>query len=169
MEEILKIAFNSTAVYIFIIISIRIFGKKELTQLTVIDLVFILLISNSVQNAMVGSNSSLLGGMAAAFSLFVVNFVLKYLFYKFPGIGKAFQGEAVLLIYEGELNTKNMVKAKLSLDEINEAIREHGVSSIDQVDLAVLEIDGSISIVSDEYKRRTVKKRKSSKAVTKQQ
>jgi uncharacterized membrane protein YcaP (DUF421 family) len=70
----LIIALKSIAVYAFIVAAIRIFGKKELSQLSVIDLTFILLISNSVQNAMVGSDTSLLGGMAAALGLFVTIF-----------------------------------------------------------------------------------------------
>src|SRR3569832_1280308 len=78
-NPILNIIARSVTVYLFIIIAIRFFGKKELAQLSVIDLVFILLISNSVQNAMVGSNASLPGGLVAAGSLFIVNHMLKVL------------------------------------------------------------------------------------------
>lgn len=82
-ETALIIAAKSILIYIFIILSIRVFGKKELAQLSVVDLVFILLISNSVQNAMVGPDETLLGGMAAALGLFVVNYVFKLLLKKF--------------------------------------------------------------------------------------
>ena len=74
--EYLIIALKAIAVYVFIIAAIRLFGKKELAQLSVIDLVFILLISNAVQNAMVGDDTTLLGGLSAAMGLFVLNFVL---------------------------------------------------------------------------------------------
>ena len=77
----------------FIIVAIRIFGKKELAQLSVIDLVFILLISNSVQNAMVGNNSSLPGGLAAALGLFIANYIFKQLLKAFPKFGKIAQGD----------------------------------------------------------------------------
>jgi uncharacterized membrane protein YcaP (DUF421 family) len=80
----LKIAGSSVTVYLFIIIAIRLFGKKELAQLSIIDLVFILLISNAVQNAMVGSDSSLTGGLVAASALFIINYLFKYLMYRFP-------------------------------------------------------------------------------------
>ena len=73
----IRIIFSSVAVYFFIILAIRLFGKKELAQLSVYDLVFILLISNAVQNAMVGPDSTLTGGLVAAGSLFVVNYILK--------------------------------------------------------------------------------------------
>ena len=75
MEPPVDIVLRSLAVYLFIVIAIRLFGKKELAQLSVIDLVFILLISNSVQNAMVGPDSSLAGGLIAATVLFGANFL----------------------------------------------------------------------------------------------
>ena len=77
--EYLKIAFSTTVVYFFIILALRLFGKKELAQLTTVDLVFILLISNAVQNAMVGPNSTLSGGITAAITLFIWNYLLKML------------------------------------------------------------------------------------------
>ncbi|HVZ58976.1 MAG TPA: DUF421 domain-containing protein, partial [Patescibacteria group bacterium] len=77
--NILEIVIRSVIIYIFIVIGIRLFGKRELSQLSILDLVFILLISNSVQNAMVGPNTSLLGGIVAAASLFVINRLLGYL------------------------------------------------------------------------------------------
>jgi hypothetical protein len=78
------------------ILAIRLFGKKELAQLSVIDLVFILLISNSVQNAMVGPDSTLSGGLIAAGSLFLANFTLKRLFYRSKFFSKMVQGESLL-------------------------------------------------------------------------
>ena len=77
MEFPTEIILRCVAVYLFVLIAIRLFGKKEFSQLTIIDLVFILLISNSVQNAMVGANNSLVGGIVAASSLFVTNYLLK--------------------------------------------------------------------------------------------
>jgi uncharacterized membrane protein YcaP (DUF421 family) len=80
-NPIIEIILRTVFVYLFMIIAIRVFGKKELAQLSVIDLVFILLISNSVQHAMVGPDTSLNGGLIAAGSLFLVNFTLKKLLY----------------------------------------------------------------------------------------
>jgi uncharacterized membrane protein YcaP (DUF421 family) len=102
-SDYLRIIFSSITVYLFIIIAIRLFGKKELAQLSVIDLVFILLISNAVQNAMVGADSSLMGGLIAAGSLFIVNHLFKLLMYKFPRFNQLVEGEAILLVYKGEL------------------------------------------------------------------
>jgi uncharacterized membrane protein YcaP (DUF421 family) len=154
----LKILLSSVSVYLFIILFIRLFGKKELAQLSVIDLVFILLISNSVQNAMVGSDTSLTGGLVAAGSLFIVNYFFKLLLYKFPKFGKIVQGHAILLIYKGKFIESNLTKSKLTHSEVKEAIREHGVMNVGDVDIAVLEIDGNISILSNNFKQNTVKK-----------
>ena len=159
----LKIAFSSLVVYLFILVFIRLFGKKELAQLSVIDLVFILLISNAVQNAMVGSDSTLTGGLVAAATLFIANYLLKMILYKFPKFGKIVQGHAILLIYKGKIIEKNMEKAKISHAEVKEAVREHGVMDVSEVDLAVLEIDGNISILSNNFRHNTVRKRKGKK------
>jgi uncharacterized membrane protein YcaP (DUF421 family) len=161
MQEYLQIIASSAAVYIFIIAAIRLFGKKELAQLTVIDLVFILLISNAVQNAMVGSNSTLAGGLIAAGTLFAINALLKFLFYRFPKLEKLVQGEPVILIYKGKLNPENMRKVSISKDELDEVIREHGVADATEVDMAILEVDGNISILSDNFRNRSTRKRKS--------
>ena len=77
IDLILKIIFSTSIIYVFIVLALRIFGRKELAQLTTVDLVFILLLSNSVQNAMVGSNSTVYGGITAATTLFVLNFIFK--------------------------------------------------------------------------------------------
>jgi uncharacterized membrane protein YcaP (DUF421 family) len=167
LNNYLKIALSCVTIYLFIIVFIRLFGKKELAQLSVTDLVFILLISNAVQNAMVGSDSTLVGGLIAAASLFVVNFLFKFVIYKFPQFGSLVQGSSLLLIYKGELHQKNLAKARITLQELEEAIREHGVMKIVEVDLAVLEVDGNISILSNEFKNKTSKKRKGRSRVMK--
>jgi len=156
-------------VYFSLILALRLFGKKELAQLSVFDLVFILLISNVVQNAMTGPDTSLSGGLTGAVALFVVNYLLKFLEFRFPMFGKAIQGEAVMLIFKGSVNLKNLEKTKISMDELMETIREHGVSSIKDVDLAVFEVDGNISVLSDQFKRETSRRRKAHKMISKSQ
>lgn len=169
MADLYVIVLRSLAVYLFIVVAIRVFGKRELAQLSVIDLVFILLISNSVQNAMVGPNTSLVGGLIAATSLFLINALLDTLFFKSRRFSKLLQGEAIMLIYKGHVMTRHLDKAKLSLDELKAAVREHGVENIDEVDLAVLENDGNISVLSDNYKHQTTRKRRAHREVTKQE
>lgn len=169
MNNFLPIASRSVIVYLFIILAIRIFGKKELAQLSVIDLVFILLISNSVQNAMVGENTTLVGGLVAATSLFIVNVILKNLFFRSKKLSEFFQGNPILLIFHGRSIEDHLKKAKISHEELEAAIREHGVKDISKVDLAVLELDGNISILSDNFHHMTVRRRKAHKAISKSQ
>lgn len=167
MEAVVAVVLRSVAVYVFLIAAIRLFGKKELAQLSVVDLVFILLISNAVQNAMVGPDVSLLGGLAAASSLFVVNFILKKALQRFDGLGRIIQGEPLVLVYKGKVNEQNLRKSELSLAELEAAVREHGVQRIEVVDLAMLEVDGNISILSDDFRRQSSRKRKTHRIVPK--
>jgi uncharacterized membrane protein YcaP (DUF421 family) len=167
-NEYTSIILRSVVVYLFIVIAIRLFGKKEIAQLSVIDLVFILLISNSVQNAMVGPSTSLEGGLIAAASLFAVNFALKNIVYRSKKASEILQGHAIMLIYQGKVIAKNLEKSKISIDELESAVREHGVGGIKNVNLAVLEVDGNISVLSDNFTHKTVRKRKAHKVITKE-
>ena len=161
MNPYLDIILRSTAVYFFMVIALRIFGKKELSQLNTADVILILLISNSVQNAMVGNNTSLYGGMAAATVLFGINFILKKLMYKYKKFSDFMQEKPEILIHNGNLDFKALSKLNISSDELKEAMREHGVEYFKDVKLAMLEIDGNISIISgDAYLRQTHYKRK---------
>lgn len=169
MNNYVHIVGSTLAVYIFIVIAIRLFGKKELAQLSVVDLVFILLISNSVQNAMVGPDATLSGGLVAAMTLFVVNYLFKRLQYRFPKLGRVVEGDAIMLVYQGKMIDSHMKKAEITKDELMEAVREHGLSSIKEVDLAIMEIDGNISVLSDHYQKKTTRHRKGHKIINKPQ
>jgi uncharacterized membrane protein YcaP (DUF421 family) len=150
LNPYLEIILRSAAVYMFMVAAIRFFGKKELSQLSTTDLVFIILISNSVQNAMVGSDSSLGGGILAAIVLFSLNYVLKLLMYRSKGIKELIEDRPVILIHDGKVDIENMHKVKIAMDELEEAVREHGVENCKQVKLAILEVDGNISVISGE-------------------
>jgi uncharacterized membrane protein YcaP (DUF421 family) len=165
MESILPIVIRSVTVYLFIILAIRLFGKKELSQLSIIDLVLILLISNSVQNAMVGTDSSLAGGLVAASSLFVVNWVLKNLIFRSEGLSRILQGGPIMLIYKGTIMEDHLKNAKITHEELEAAVREHGVEKIAEVDLAILEVDGNISVMTENFHKHS-KKRRAHKSLT---
>lgn len=161
MNPYLDIVFRSAAVYFFMVIALRIFGKKELSQLNTADVILILLISNAVQNAMVGDDTSLWGGLAAAFVLFTINFILKKLMFRYEGFRNFIQEKPEILIHNGRLDYRMLSKLNITADELDEAMREHGIEHSKNVKLAMLEIDGNISIISGEknlkqthYKRR---------------
>jgi uncharacterized membrane protein YcaP (DUF421 family) len=154
---------STASVYIFILFVFRIFGKTELAQLSITDLIFVLLISNAVQNAMVGPDTSLYGGLVAAGTLFFINFLFKKLKFNFPQFKKLIEGEPIILIYKGVVKTENCRNSGITEEELLQAIREHGSSSIEEVDSLILESDGNISVVSNEYKHHSIRKIKKRK------
>ena len=161
MNPYLDIVIRSVSVYFFMIIALRLFGKKQLSQLNTADVILILLISNSVQNAMVGNNTSLYGGIIAALALFVINFIFKKVMSKSTFIRELIQDKPEILIHNGKLEFKTIADLGLTNDELREAMREHGVEFYKDVKLAMLEIDGSISIISgDRDIKQTHHKRK---------
>lgn len=168
MYSYLDIIFRSTAVYFFMILAIRLFGKKELSQLNITDIVLVLLISNAVQNAMVGNNASLEGGILAAFVLFLLNYILKKIMFKSEKIRNLIQQKPEILIHNGTIDFKILANLEITSNELDEVIREHGVESYKNVKLAMMEIDGNISIISNELKdMQTFHKRKIHKSLSK--
>ncbi|RZL49155.1 MAG: DUF421 domain-containing protein [Pedobacter sp.] len=165
MNPYLDIALRSLAVYAYMLVAIRLTGKKELSQLNTIDVVLILLISNAVQNAMVGDNTSLLGGLAAAAVLFLLNYILKKITFKSKKISNFIFQHPEVLIHNGILNFDKLSSLGISDDELKEAMREHGVEHYKDVKLAMFEVDGNISIITGDknlkqshYKRKKVHK-----------
>jgi uncharacterized membrane protein YcaP (DUF421 family) len=130
------------------VVALRIFGKKELSQLNTTDVILILLISNSVQNAMVGDNTSLYGGLVAATALFAINFILKKLMFKYKKLSNFILEKPVVLIHNGTLDFKTLSRLSITSEELREAMREHGIEHFKDVKLSMLEVDGNISIIS---------------------
>ena len=166
MNPYIDITLRSVAVYFFMIIALRIFGKKELSQLNTADVILILLISNSVQNAMVGADTSLYGGVIAAFSLFLINFIFKKVMLKSKFIKGLVQDKPEILIHNGKTEFKTLARLGITSEELEEAMREHGIEYYKDVKLAMFEIDGNISIISgNENLKQTHHKRKVHKSL----
>ena len=166
MNPYLDIVIRSVCVYLFMVMALRIFGKKELSQLNTADVILILLISNSVQNAMVGSNDSLLGGIVAALVLFIVNFLLKRIMNHSKFFKDLIQDKPEILVHNGKIEFKTLAKLGITSDELQEAMREHGIEFYKDVRLAMMEIDGNISIISgNETIKQTHYKRKTHKSL----
>ena len=166
MNPYIDITLRSVAVYFFMIIALRIFGKKELSQLNTADVILILLISNSVQNAMVGANTSLYGGIIASFSLFLINFIFKKVMLKSKFIKGLVQDKPEILIHNGKTEFKTLARLGITSEELEEAMREHGIEYYKDVKLAMFEIDGNISIISgNENLKQTHHKRKVHKSL----
>lgn len=143
---------SSVVVYLIITVIIRLLGKKNLSQLSIYDLVLLLLISNAVQNMMTEPDTSFLSGLCIVGTLFIVNYLFKYIAYRFPNISKLIKRNDIMLIYNGKIHKGNLARTRISIIEIEKISAEHGIKSIDEISLAVLEVDGNISILSNDYK-----------------
>lgn len=148
MNPIIDIVVRSLAVYFFMVVAVRVFGKNQLSQLNAGDVILLLLISNAVQNAMVGPNNTLQGGIVAALVLFVANFITKKFIFKSKIIRELIEDQPYILVKDGKLVSYNLKKVQISEDEILESVHEHGLENIADVKLAILEVDGNISVIS---------------------
>ena len=147
---IVEIVLRTAVVYIVVLLGVRLSGKREVGQMTPFDLTLLLLLSNSVQNAMTGPDTSLTGGIVAAATLLLMNYVIA----EFSGANRRFrkfvQGQPSLLIHDGQLILANMAKEHVSMDELERVMREHSITTYHDVALGVLEVDGSISLLKYE-------------------
>ena len=116
-------------------------------MMTPFDLTLLILLSNSVQNAMTGPDSSLNGGIVAAGVLLLLNYLVAELAGANRRFRKFIQGSPTMLIYQGKLLESHLAKEHITLDEVQTAMREHAIEGIREVALAVLEVDGSISFL----------------------
>jgi uncharacterized membrane protein YcaP (DUF421 family) len=144
---LLAIVFRTFVVYVAVVLGLRFFGKRELGQMTPFDLVVILTLSNAVQNAMTGPDTTLTGGLVSAVTLLASNWLLTKLGMKVPWVRKWVEGEPSLLVQKGHIYYDKMKQEGVEMDELLMAAREHGVDRISDIDKAVLEVDGTISVV----------------------
>jgi uncharacterized membrane protein YcaP (DUF421 family) len=149
-ETLIEIVLRTAIVYFVILLGIRLVGKGEIGQMTPFDLALLLLISNAVQNAMTGSDTSVSGGIVAAATLLLLNTTVTRLVWKNKKVRRIVEGTPTLLIRHGKVIQENLEKEKVTVDALTQALREHGVASVDYVSVAVLEIDGSISVLKNE-------------------
>ena len=141
------IAARTAIVYLALLVGLRAAGKRELGQMNPFDLVVIILIANAVQNAMVGPDTSLTGGLIAAGVLLGGNYLVGKARQKIPWLSRAVEGKPTLLICNGQLIKEHLRSESIDEADILMAIREHGLENLADVRMAVLETDGAISIV----------------------
>jgi len=153
-----NIVLRTTVIYLSILVGLRLAGKREIGQMTVFDLVVLLLLANAVQNAMVGPDTSLVGGILAAVVLLVLNAVVARLRLRWPRLRRLIEGSPTLLVLHGEVIADHLRREGLDQETLEAALREHGVADLSDVEMAVLEIDGSISVVPAGAKTKRVKR-----------
>ena len=141
------IAAKTTVIYVFLVLGLRLFGKRALGEMNIYDLVLVIVLANAVQNAMVGNDTTLAGGLVAAVTLLVLNWLTTTLVARSPRLEQFMVGGPVVLVNGGRLVTANLRREGISQDQLMEALREHEIEDLDRVRLAVLEADGTISVV----------------------
>ena len=144
---LVEIVLRTVAVYGVILVGLRLMGKREIGQMAPFDLVVLLLIANAVQNAMVGPDTSLVGGVLAAVVLLALDRLITTLTGNSPRLRRLVEGSPTLLVLHGKTLPDNMRREGVEAPELMTALREHGVATLAEVDMAVLEIDGTISVV----------------------
>jgi uncharacterized membrane protein YcaP (DUF421 family) len=157
--ELLEVVLRTGVVYLFLLAGMRLAGKRELGQLTPFDLVLLLTISNAVQNAMVGEHVSVTAGMVAATTLLVLNYTVSAVTYRSKGVRWLVEGTPTVLITNGHVVEAGLRHERLTREELEAAVREHGLESTDEVDLALMEVDGTISVIKYEDTNRSDRRR----------
>lgn len=147
INTILEIILRVIFIYFVVLIGIRLTGKREIGQMAPFDFVLLLLIANSVQNAMTGPDTSLAGGTAAAITLLAVNAFVARVIMKNSKVRDLIEGTPTVLIQDGKIIKQNLLKEGISVELLEQSLREHGTHNISEVKLAVLEIDGAVSVV----------------------
>ena len=154
LEKILR----PMIVYVFLILFLRLFGKRELAQLNPFDLVVLLSLSNTVQNAIIGDDNSVTGGIIGALSLLTINWVLMRFLFRFPKVNGALEGTETVLIQHGKVDVQAMKSETLTEVELLSVLHKQGLDSFGQVERCVLEPNGTFYVEpikpSDEDKQR---------------
>jgi len=138
---------RSVIVYLFLIVLLRLTGKRQVGQLAPFDLVLLLVLSNAVQNSMNGGDNSIQGGLISATTLVVLNFLMGTATYRSKRLEAIIEGRPQVLIHDGKLFEDVMAKAQLTRHELQAALRQSGCTCVEEVRSAILENNGAISVV----------------------
>ncbi len=154
MAEILlqigTVILHTLILYVFLVLMLSLIGHRQSAELSITELVVIMVIGSSVETAMVAGDTSLVAGLASASTLLVSNRILSWLMQRIPWLRAVLVGRPVLLVNNGRVLPRRLREAGLSEDDVLEGIRERGYDGLAQVRMAVLEMDGTISVVPKE-------------------
>ena len=142
-----ELIIRGVVVYAFLLILLRITGKRQVGQLAPFDLVLLLVLSNAVQNSMNAGDNSLLGGLISAVTLIFLNFIVGSLTFRNKKLEAFIEGRPQLIIHDGKIFEDVMARAQLTHHELNAALRQSGCASPEHVQMAILENNGAITVV----------------------
>ena len=133
-------------VYVVLVLLLRLFGKRELAQLNPFDLVVLLSLSNTVQNAIIGDDNSVTGGVIGAFSLLGINWLVVRVLFRSPKLTRALEGRAAVLVHDGQMDRKALERESLSHEELIEVIHRQGFENVHDVKRCELEPNGTFYV-----------------------
>jgi len=142
----LDLVLRAGIVFLFVLILLRISGKRQLGQMSATEFVALLLISNAVQNAMNGGDNSLVGGLLLAAVLIFLSWLISELTYRHAKFRAIFEGTPTLLVHKGKIVEKHLAQERLSYSELKTLLRKQGIHQISEIDSAILESDGTLSV-----------------------
>jgi uncharacterized membrane protein YcaP (DUF421 family) len=143
-----ELVVRALVVYAFLLVLLRITGKRQVGQLAPFDLVLLLVLSNAVQNSMNAGDNSLTGGLVSAATLVGLNFLVGYFTHRSKKLEALIEGRPEVLIHNGRVFERAMARLQLTQHELMAAIRQNGCACVDEVHLAVIENNGSISVIA---------------------
>ena len=146
VEKVLR----SLLVFGFLVVALRLGGKRELGQLNILDLAVLLLASNALQNAMIGADNSLVGGVVGAATLFVLNYVFVRLTFRSPRARRILEGTGRVLLADGRVVPDALRREAITLEELRSAALERGFGKLEDVHLIVLEPNGHLAVMGGE-------------------
>jgi uncharacterized membrane protein YcaP (DUF421 family) len=146
-SDLVSVALRTAVVYVFLVLGFRLLGKREAGQLTTLDLVVLLVIANAVQNAMVGENTSLLGGLLAAGVILLLDLALHAAAGRWKRLRDALDGQPTMLVQDGVVLDANLRREGLTDRELGVALRQNGLLTTDQARYVFLETNGTISVI----------------------
>ena len=132
-------------IYFFLVIGLRLAGKRELAQLNPFDLIVLLTLSNTVQNAIIGNDNSVIGGIIGATTLLVVNYVVVRFLFKHQKLNRLVEGDIDVLIDAGQIKHERLKKELITVEELESAAHKQGFSSLDEIEHAQIEPGGTFS------------------------
>jgi|SRR6185436_10914150 len=141
---------RTATIYLALLVGLRLTGKRQVGQLTPFDLLLLLLLANSVQNAMVGPDTTVYGGLIAAATLFVANAIVARVTHGSKAVTRLVEGTPTFLIRHGKILEENLASEGVTDADLLRALREHGVEEVAQVRSAVLEVDGTVSVLKED-------------------
>jgi uncharacterized membrane protein YcaP (DUF421 family) len=144
---LLEKALRPIIVYVFLVVALRFAGKRELAQITPFDLVVLLMLSNTVQNAIIGEDHSVVGGLVGAVALLAANAAMARLLFAHPRLEQVVEGKPTVLVDNGHLDETALRRELMTPAELEEAARKNGFTALDDVERAVLETNGTVTMM----------------------